>query len=155
MIRKFARVSALSSLMLMILPAAVTGHAQQAPAQQPAGQQPQTEQQPETQQPGAPEAPPEEIERPRKIEATNTRNGRSTLEVAPVSLTGLRRNSCAEEAVLPQWARRAITANTLDCGSTSSLITCPCELQPCRPHRLPVQRITFTRSLSIPSSTFP
>jgi opacity protein-like surface antigen len=66
MIRKFARVSALSALMLMILPAAVTDHAQHAPAQQPAGQQPQTEQQPETQQPGAPEAPPEEIERPQK-----------------------------------------------------------------------------------------
>src|SRR5438045_2477437 len=61
---------------------------------------------------------------PRKIKATNTRNGRSTLEVAPVSPTGLRRNSCVEGAALPQWVRRAITGSTLDCASTSSLIRC-------------------------------
>ncbi len=72
MIRKFATVCSLPSLVLMtILMGGATVYAQQAPAQPPAAQPPQT-QSPQTQQPDNPqssssqEASPEEIERPAK-----------------------------------------------------------------------------------------
>jgi opacity protein-like surface antigen len=65
MIRKFARVFGLPSLVLIAMMAAAAAvHAQQPPAQQPADQTPQAEQQPQNQQSNPQEATPEEIERP-------------------------------------------------------------------------------------------
>lgn len=67
MIRKFATVSGLPSLVLIAMMAAAAAvHAQQNPSQQPPDQAPQAEQQPQNQQSSSQEATPEEIERPNR-----------------------------------------------------------------------------------------